>query len=71
MRLQRIKDLREDLDLTQTELAAILNISQRALSHYESGTRDIPVEILIKIADYFQCSTDFLLGRTNQKHMNQ
>lgn len=69
MRLQRIKDLREDKDLTQTELAAVLNISQRTLSHYESGTRDIPVEILIRVADYFQCSTDFLLERTDQKQM--
>ncbi|MFQ6806115.1 MAG: helix-turn-helix domain-containing protein [Lachnospiraceae bacterium] len=69
MKLQRIKNLRENYDLTQTELARILNISQRTLSHYESGTRDIPVDILIKTADYFRCSTDYLLERTSQKEM--
>lgn len=69
MRLNRLKGLREDSDLSQTKLASILNISQRTLSHYESGSRDIPTDVLIKVADYFQCSTDYLLERTNRKEM--
>ena len=71
MKLQRIKNLRENYDLTQTELARILNISQPTLSHYESGTRDIPVDILIKTADYFRCSTDYLLERTDKQYLNK
>lgn len=69
MRLERIKNLREDLDISQRELADVLHISQRSLSHYESGTRDIPTEILIRVADYFECSTDYLLERTNDRKM--
>lgn len=67
MRLTRLKGLREDADLSQAKLASILNISQRTLSHYESGSHDIPTDVLIKVADYFQCSTDYLLERTNRK----
>lgn len=63
----RIRDLREDADLTQTELSRYLNISQRAYSHYENGSRDIPTEILIAIADYYNVSIDYLLNRTNCK----
>lgn len=65
----RIRDLREDADLTQMELSKYLNISQRAYSHYESGTRDIPTNILISIADFYQVSTDYLLERTNRKEV--
>ncbi len=71
MKLNRLKGLREDSDLSQAKLASILNISQRTLSHYESGSHDIPTEVLIKVADYFQCSTDYLLERTNNKKINQ
>lgn len=63
----RIRDLREDADLTQTELSRHLNISQRAYSHYENGTRDIPTGILIAIADFYNVSIDYLLERTNTK----
>ena len=63
----RIRDLREDADLTQTELSNHLHISQRSYSHYENGTRDIPTNILIAIADYYDVSVDYLLERTNQK----
>ena len=66
----RIKDLREDADLTQTELSRHLNISQRAYSHYENGTRDIPTSILIAIADFHNVSVDYLLKRTNCKKVN-
>lgn len=64
---QRIKDLREDADLTQTEISKHLYISQRAYSHYENGTRDIPITVLIAIADFYSVSIDYLLGRSNHK----
>ncbi len=53
--------------MTQTELSRHLNISQRAYSHYENGTRDIPTGILIAIADFYNVSIDYLLERTNAK----
>lgn len=68
--LKRIKDLREDKDVTQKELAKALNISQRAYSHYENGTRKIPFDILIMLADYHGCSIDYLLSRTDKKEIN-
>ena len=64
---QRIKDLREDMDLTQTQISEQLNISQSAYSHFETGTRGIPTEILIKLADIFEVSLDYLVGRTDKK----
>ena len=64
---QRIKDLREDMDLTQTQISEQLNISQRAYSHFETGTRGIPTEILIKLADLFEVSLDYLVGRSDKK----
>jgi transcriptional regulator with XRE-family HTH domain len=64
---KRIRDLREDNDLTQTRIANYLNISQRAYSHYERGDRDIPIDILIQLADFYKTSIDYLVGRTNQK----
>lgn len=63
----RIRYLREDADLTQLQVSKQLNISQRAYSHYENGTRDIPINILIALADFYQVSTDYLLERTNRK----
>lgn len=66
----RIRDLREDADLRQTELSKYLNISQRAYSHYENGTRDIPTNILIAIADFYNVSIDYLLERTDCKTIN-
>lgn len=67
MDIKRIRNLREDSDLTQTEIAQILNISQRAYSHYESGSRKLPLDILVALADYYDCSIDYLLGRTNKR----
>ena len=61
----RIKDLREDHDLMQKEIAAVLGIDQRVDSTYETGKREIPVHHLIALADYYHTSTDYLLGRTN------
>ena len=65
----RIRYLREDADLTQTQLSKELNISQRAYSHYENGTRDIPISILIAIADFYHVSIDYILERTNRKEI--
>ena len=65
--LKRIKDLREDNDLTQTQLSQLLNITQRAYSHYETGTREVPLEVLVKLADFYKTSTDYLLERTNKR----
>lgn len=70
MNIERIRNLREDNDLTQTELAAKLNISQRTYSHYEMGSRKLPLDILVALADYYNCSTDYLLGRTKKKEIN-
>lgn len=67
MKYQRIKDLREDSDLTQKELGEKLNLTQRTYAYYESGERTIPPEILIKIADFYHTSIDYILGRTNKK----
>lgn len=64
---RRIRDLREDKDLLQKELAAYLNCSQVCYSHYEIGKRDIPTEVLCKLAEFYNTSTDYLLGRTDQK----
>ena len=66
--IERIKDLREDHDLTQAVLASELHISQRAYAHYEGGTRKIPLDILLSLADYYDCSVDYLLGRTAKKN---
>ena len=67
----RIRDLREDADLTQNDISAYLHISQRAYSHYENGSRDIPTDILIKLADYYDVSVDYLLNRTDNKKTAQ
>ena len=68
MRYDRIRDLREDADLYQRELAEILHCSQRIYSNYERGDVDIPTQILIQLADYYGTTTDYLLGRTNYRH---
>lgn len=60
----RIKNLREDNDLTQKQLSEILNISQVAYSYYELNKRNIPIESLCKLADFYNTSTDYLLYRT-------
>ena len=67
MKYQRIEDLRIDSDLSQKQISEVLHISQRSYSHYETGTRGIPVEILIKLADYYNTSIDYLVGRTDNK----
>ncbi len=64
---RRIRDLREDGDLLQKELADYLECTQVSYSHYELGKRDIPTDVLIKLADYYHTSVDYLLGRTDVK----
>lgn len=64
----RIKDLREDMDLSQVEVAKILHCTQAAYSYYESGKRDIPTEVLIALASLYRCSTDYLLGLSDKKN---
>lgn len=64
---QRIRDLREDKDMTQTQMAEVLNCSQRVYSNYENGERDIPTDILISLAKFHNTSTDYILGLTNKK----
>ena len=65
MRFKRIKDLREDHDLTQRQLSNFLNISQVAYSYYEINKRNIPLELLSKLADFYDTSVDYLLYRTD------
>ena len=64
---RRIRDLREDRDLKQEDMARLLSCTQACYSNYENGKRDIPTEVLSRIADIFGVSTDYLLGRTNVK----
>ena len=67
MKFQRIQDLRVDSDLSQRQLGEILHISQRSYSHYEPGSRGIPIEMLIRLADYYDTTIDYLVGRTDNK----
>ena len=64
---ERIRNLREDRDLTQQQLANVLNCTQVCYSNYENGKRGIPAETLIMLADYYGVSVDYLLGRTCRK----
>ena len=63
----RIKDLREDADITQKELADYLNIKQNTYSQYENGQRQISLDALIKLAQYFNTSVDYILELTNER----
>ena len=62
---RRIRDLREDHDLTQKQLAKLLNCSQQVYSNYELGQRDIPTDILIKLSRFYKVSTDYILGESD------
>lgn len=64
---KRIRDLREDMDLSQSDVAKALNCTQQAYSNYELGIRDIPTDILIKLADFFDTTTDYILNRSDYK----
>ena len=67
MYYERIKFLREDCDHTQQQLADILNITRSAYSNYENGIRDIPIEVLSALADFYDTSIDYLVGRTYKR----
>ena len=67
MYLRRLRDLREDNDKKQVEIAEYLGIAQTVYSRYERGFQTIPVEHLIKLADYYEVTTDYILGRTDEK----
>ena len=65
MKYNRIRDLREDKDLNQTQLAKMLGMSQTGYSKYETGSNDVPTTILIKLARFYDTSVDYLLGETD------
>lgn len=67
MRFQRIRDLREDADLTQTQLGKAINLPQRTYAYYESGERTIPPEVLIALAKFHNTTVDYILGLTDKK----
>lgn len=67
----RIRNLREDKDMTQAQMGEILLCSQRVYSNYERGDIDIPTQTLIKIADFHKVSVDYLLNRTDNPNMNK
>lgn len=67
---RRIRDMREDKDLNQTKVAQYLGMSQTGYSKYETGENDIPTAILIKLADFYDVSVDYLLDRTDNPKTN-
>lgn len=69
MHFQRLKDLREDNDMNQTQIAEILNTKQTVYSRYERGFQTIPLEHLIRLADFYGVSIDYIVGRTNVKEV--
>ena len=66
-RHERIRNLREDSDLTQAEIGKLINVPQRTYAYYESGERMIPPQVLIALAQFYHVSVDYLLGLTDQK----
>ena len=67
MYFQRLRDLREDSDLRQQDIAELLQITQTVYSRYERGFQTSPVLHLLKLADFYHTSTDYILGRTNER----
>ncbi len=63
----RLKDLREDSDLKQKEIAEFLHVKQNTYSQYENGQRQLPIDVLIKLAKYYNVTTDYLLGLSDKK----
>ena len=68
---RRIRDLREDRDLKQRQIADFLNCSQQVYSNYELGQRDVPTDILIRLSDFYGVSVDYLLGLTANPRRNK
>lgn len=71
MMYKRIRDLREDRDLTQKEMAKALNCSQQVYSNYELGQRDIPTDILIKLSSFYNVSVDYILGISDNPNIRK
>ncbi len=67
----RLRDLREDNDLVQKEVAALLGIDQRVYSNYETGKREIPTHFVVALAKYYHTSTDYILGLTSNSKANK
>lgn len=67
----RIRDMREDNDLTQKQISVIINCDQSLYSKYERGEREIPLSLIIKLADYYNTSVDYLIGRTHNPNINK
>ena len=65
---RRIRDLREDHDLTQAQVGAAINVPQRTYAYYESGQRMVPPRVLCALADFYHVSVDYLLGRTDKRN---
>ncbi len=68
---RRIRDLREDRDMNQTQVAKMLGMSQTGYSKYETGENDLPTTVLIKLADFYNVSIDYLLDRTDDPKFNK
>ena len=71
MKYQRIRDLREDADLTQRQVGEAINVPQRTYAYYESGQRMLPPQVLFALADFYHVSVDYLLGRTEKREVNR
>ena len=68
---RRIRDLREDRDLTQSEVGDAINVPQRTYAYYESGQRMVPPHVLCALADFYHVSVDYILERTDKKEVNR
>ena len=71
MKYQRIRDLREDADLTQRQVGEAINVPKRTYAYYESGQRMLPPQVLCALADFYHVSVDYLLGRTEKREVNR
>lgn len=71
MKYERIQNLRTDNDLTIKTISAEIGLHRDVYARYEKGLRDVPTDVLIKLADYYKVSVDYLLGRTNKKEVNR
>lgn len=71
MVFSNLRNIREDNDLKQKDLASILNVSQNTYSQYETGVIALTAEVLLKLADYYDVSVDYLLDRTNNPNVNK
>lgn len=71
MQFENLRGIREDRDIKQREIAKILNVSQNTYSQYETGVISLTAEVLIKLADYYNVSIDYLLDRTNNPNMQK